>query len=119
MTDKNNIDIPDGYVIADINDDFRELGMSEDAIKELNDEIENEINNMDHSDLSPETLRLIDIITSDATTEEEKEAARRELDPDMYDENGNMILDDNEFFDRIEADMKAGYERMKAEGKAI
>ncbi len=118
MTDKNNLDIPEGYVVADINDDFRELGMSEEAIKELNEEIEYEVNHMS-DDLPPETRRLIDIITSDDTTEEEKDSAMRELDPDMYDENGNLVIDDGEFFDRIEADMKALYEKMKAEGKAI
>lgn len=117
MTDKNNFDIPEGYAVADINDDFRELGMSEEAIKELNEEIENAMNNL--GELPPEKQRLIDIITSNDTTEEEREAARRKLDPEMYDESGNLILDDGEFFDRVEADMKRLYEEMKARGEAI
>ena len=51
--------------------------------------------------------------------EEEKEAARRKLNPEMYDENGNLVLDDSDFFDRTEADMKRLYEEMKARGEAI
>lgn len=112
------IDIPEGYVIADPNDDFRELGMSEEAIKELNEEIKQEIEAMDSS-LTPEQQRLSDIIDDPNATWEEQEAARRKMFPDMYDENGNLVLDDGEFFDRIERDMKKQYEEMKARGEAI
>lgn len=115
--DKKN-DIPEGYVIADPNDDFRELGMSEEAIKELNEEIKQEIEAMDNS-LTPEQQRLSDIIDDPNATWEEQEAARRKLFPDMYGENGNLVLDDGEFFDRIEQDMKKHYEEMKARGEAI
>lgn len=115
--------IPEGYAVEDINDDFREMGMSEDAINEMNADIDEQvkqlINEAANVPVPPETQRLIDIIESPDTTWEEKEAARRELDPDMYDENGNLILDDSEFYDRIEADMKRQYEEMKARGEAI
>ena len=112
------VDIPEGYVIADPNNDFRELGMSEEAIKELNEEIKQEIEAMDNR-LTPEQQRLSDILDDPNATWEEQEAARRKLFPDMYDENGNLVLDDGDFFDRIERDMKKHYEEMKARGEAI
>ena len=112
------VDIPEGYVIADPNDDFRELGMSEEAIKELNEEIKREIDSLG-DELTPEQKRLLEIIDDPNATFEEQEAARRKLNPEMYDENGNLVLDDGEFFDRIERDMKKHYEEMKARGEAI
>ena len=112
------VDIPEGYVIADPNDDFRELGMSEEAIKELNEEIKREIDSLG-DELTPEQKRLLEIIDDPNATWEEQEAARRKLNPEMYDENGNLVLDDGEFFDRIERDMKKHYEEMKARGEAI
>ena len=121
MTDR--IVIPDGYVAEDINDDFREMGMSEEAIAEMNADINNQVeqlnNEVANATVPPETQRLIDVIESPDTSWEEKEAARRKLDPDMYDKDGNLVLDDSEFYDRIEADMKRLYEEMKARGEAI
>ena len=35
----SEIIIPEGYVAEDINDDFREMGMSEEAIAEMNADI--------------------------------------------------------------------------------
>lgn len=117
------ITIPAGYVAEDINDDFREMGMSEKAIADMNADISKQVEQLNsetaNATVPPETQRLIDIIESADTTWEEKEAARRELDPDMYDENGNLVLNDSGFYDRVEADMKRLYEEMKARGEAI
>ncbi len=97
MAKKKNIDIPDGYEVVDPSDDLRDLGLSEKDIKELEDEIRNEVESVCNRELTPEESRLYDIIYSDTATREEKEAARRQLDPDMYDENGNIILNDGVF----------------------
>ncbi len=119
----DRIVIPDGYVAEDINDDFREMGMSEEAIAEMNADINNQVeqlnNEVANASVPPETQRLIDVIESPDTSWEKKEAARRKLDPYMYDKDGNLVLDDSEFYDRIEADMKRLYEEMKARGEAI
>ena len=119
----SEIKIPDGYIAEDINDDFREMGMSEEAIAEMNVDIEKQVeqlnNEIANASIPSETQRLIDIIESHDSSWEEKEAARRKLNPEMYDENGNLVLDDSDFFDRTEADMKRLYEEMKARGEAI
>lgn len=119
----SEIKIPKGYIAEDINDDFREMGMSEEAIEELNSEISRQVAELNESvantTISAETQKLIDIIESPDTTWEEKEAARRQLNPEMYDENGNLVLDDSDFFDRMESDMNRLYEEMKARGEAI
>lgn len=115
--------IPEGYEAEDINDDFRRMGMSEAAIAELSADIDRQVeilnNEAANDTITPDVQNLLDIIDSPDTTWEEKEEARRKLDPDMYDENGNLVLDDSEFYDRIEADMKRLYEEMKARGEAI
>lgn len=113
-----NLDIPAGYVATDPDDDFRALGMSEEAIKELDEEIKREIDSLG-DELTPEQKRLLEIIDDPNATFEEQEAARRKLNPEMYDEDGNLVLDDSDFFDRTEANMKRLYEEMKARGDAI
>lgn len=119
----SEIKIPDGYIAEDINDDFREMGMSEKEIGELNADIDRQVGELNscvaEMPVSAETQELLDIIENPDSSWEEKEAARRKLNPEMYDENGNLILDDSDFFDRTEADMKRLYEEMKARGEAI
>lgn len=72
----SEIIIPEGYVAEDINDDFREMGMSEEAIAEMNADIEEQVKQLIREaanvPVPPETQRLIDIIESPDTTWEEK-----------------------------------------------
>lgn len=125
MTDNKKIDIPEGYVVEDPDDELREMGMTEDQIKKFNEEMSEYRAKLfaeaeaQAEPITPEKQRLMDIIYSETTTWEEKEAARRELDPDMYDENGNLIFDDESFWNEIEEDINRCYEEMKSKGLAI
>lgn len=116
MADEKRIDIPEGYVVDDPNDVFRELGLSEEDIRELNEEIHESVKDLCDAPLTEEEKRLYAIIDDPNTSWEEKEAARRQLDPDMYDEDGNLVLDDSKFFDRMEAMMKESLEEAKRKG---
>lgn len=99
----DNFGIPDGYEAEDPSQAFRDVGMSEEAIAELEAEIAKGMEEaLKDVELTPEEQALWDIIESDTATEEEKNKARRELDPDLYDENGNAVLDDSKYFKRIE-----------------
>lgn len=119
----SEINIPNGYIAEDINDDFRKMGMNEKEIGELNADIDRQVGELNscvaEMPVSAETQELLDIIENPDSSWKEKEAARRKLNPEMYDENGNLVLDDSDFFDRTEADMKRLYEEMKARGEAI
>lgn len=122
MADEKKYDIPEGYVIDDPDDNLREMGLSEEDIREINEEIHKEVTEfLDEAEarVTEEEKRLLAIIDDPNTSWEEKEAARRQLDPDMYDEDGNLVLDDSKFFDRLEEGMKRCYEEMKSKGLAI
>ena len=119
MIEKKNIDIPEGYVVDDPDDELRELGLSEEDFRELDEEINKEITELvedSQAQMTEEEKRLWAIIEDPNTTWEEKEAARRQLDPNMYDEDGNLVLNDGKFFDRVEAMMKKGLEEAKRKG---
>lgn len=82
-------------------EELKKLGLTDEDLEELNKELDEP----DDDELPPEINKLIDIIADPNTSEQEKEEARRKLNPKMYDDEGNLVLNDDEFYSRIEADI--------------
>lgn len=116
MIEKDKIEIPEGFVIDNPDDNLRALGLSEKDIAELSEESRRQIANIEPKQCTPEQQKLLDIIYSSNTTYEEQEAARRKLFPENYDEKGNFILKDDDFFEDLETDMKVSIEEMQRKG---